>query len=358
MRGGAYALVAHSCHAPGLSSSSSSDPEFNSFWIRSFFAVGVRLVRLCAAGLAVCTVLYFLASYNRTAETTTHFVTWYALIGLAGIAVALIARQRKLAALCLVFTLFFVALIAPWYLAQSPQPTSSDPNLRVLTANVHSINEQTSLLLDLVVQEDPDIVMIQELSPMWVRALQSLRDAYPYHVERGRPDHFGIGLYSRWPLENSEVFNLADDRYPAIRADIQVNGRLISVLNMHTMPPLTSAAFELRNAQLAAAGEFANGVDDLAIVAGDLNITMWSPYYRALESKSELRNVRRGFGIIPTWPANLPLLGLALDHVLASPDILVVDVEPGPDIGSDHLPLLVELFVPELDELVDPTLRR
>ncbi len=340
-----YAMVASPRDKAGLSSTSSSDHVHDGFWVRYFFGTIVRLVRLCSAGLVVCAVLYFLAPYNRIAETTTHFVTWYATFGLAGTVVALITRQWKLTILCLLFTLFYCALIAPWYLIRPMQPAGSNPNLRVVTANLLSINDHTDLFSDWVKETDPDIIFVQELSPHWSQALAELKKVYPHQREQTRSDHFGIGLYSKLPLQNVEIVKLAGERLPAIRADVQVHGRTVSMLNMHTVPPLTAAAYALRNAQLQAAGEFANDADDLAIVAGDLNITIWSPYYRKLEADSGLRNVRRGYGIIPSWPANLPFFRIALDHILVPPDILVVDLERGPDVGSDHLPLVADLFV-------------
>jgi len=344
-----HAMVAHPRGAAGVSSSSSSDPFVDDFWSRYFRGSLIRLVRLCAAGLAACTLFYFLAPYSRLAETTTHFVTWYAAFGSVGIVLGLALRQWKSALLCVTFTLFYFVLIVPWFFPKPILPANNEPSLRIMTANLLSINGRMDLLPELVKETDPDILFVQELSPLWARSLDPLKKAYPYHVERTRSDHFGIGLYSTLPLSNVEVFNLADARYPAIRADIEFNGRLLSLLNMHTAPPLMSHMFTQRNYQLNAAATFAEGVDDLAIIAGDLNITMWSPYYRKLESESELRNVRRGVGILPTWPANMPFFQIALDHILVSPEILTVDVKRGPDIGSDHLPLVVDLFVPGPD---------
>jgi endonuclease/exonuclease/phosphatase (EEP) superfamily protein YafD len=87
---------------------------------------------------------------------------------------------------------------------------------------------------------------------------------------------------------------------------------------------------------------------------GDLNITMWSPYYRRFVSKTGLWNTRQGSGILPTWrpvkirfwrlPSALSwLLALPIDHCLVSPAIAVPQIRPGPDVGSDHLPLIVDL---------------
>lgn len=338
-------MVAHSRDETPVSSTSSSDPGVDRLWVRLIGDGVARLISLGTAGLAVCTVLYFLAPYNRVAETTTHFVPFYAMCGVAGMIAALLLRRRTLAILCGLFAVFYVALIAPWYLQRPMQPVGSAPNLRIVTVNVLSINKDADRLQRFVAETNPDVIFVQEYSPMWARAFESLRMAYPHFVERTRSDHFGIALFSKLPLENAEVFNPAGEQYPAIRADVRVNDRLVTLLNLHPTPPVLRDLFAVRNRQLADAAAIARDQDDLVIAAGDLNVTMWSPYYRRFESESELRNTRRGFGIRLTWPANMPLLQLPLDHVLVSPDILTVDFAVGPDIGSDHLPVVVELWV-------------
>ena len=58
-----------------------------------------------------------------------------------------------------------------------------------------------------------------------------------------------------------------------------------------------------------------------------------------------LLNARRGHGLIPSWPTFLPFLMIPIDHCLVSPDASVVDIDSGPDIGSDHLPIFVKLGI-------------
>ena len=70
---------------------------------------------------------------------------------------------------------------------------------------------------------------------------------------------------------------------------------------------------------------------------------MWGSHYQNLEQAAGLRNVRCGFGVLPTRPAGFAAVGIPLGHCPVSPGIDAVDLKPGPDIGSDHLPLIVEL---------------
>ena len=53
-----------------------------------------------------------------------------------------------------------------------------------------------------------------------------------------------------------------------------------------------------------------------------------------------------GRSITATWTSRQPIVGLAIDHVVASPKIAARRYDVGPDLGSDHLPVIAELAVP------------
>ena len=57
---------------------------------------------------------------------------------------------------------------------------------------------------------------------------------------------------------------------------------------------------------------------------------------------------RLGFGVQATWPSvyRIPPMMIPIDHCLVSPDVRVVGRRVGPHIGSDHLPVIVELQFP------------
>ena len=46
-----------------------------------------------------------------------------------------------------------------------------------------------------------------------------------------------------------------------------------------------------------------------------------------------------------SWPAEYCPLGITIDHCLVSPDIEVKQRLVGPDVGSDHLPVIVDLLL-------------
>lgn len=82
------------------------------------------------------------------------------------------------------------------------------------------------------------------------------------------------------------------------------------------------------------------------IVMGDLNATPWSRPFAWLRERTGLCDSRAGFGIQASFPAASALLRIPIDHLLASCPIGVRERRIGRDVGSDHLPVVVDLVVP------------
>jgi endonuclease/exonuclease/phosphatase (EEP) superfamily protein YafD len=79
------------------------------------------------------------------------------------------------------------------------------------------------------------------------------------------------------------------------------------------------------------------------ILAGDFNATPWSDSFQQLVAQTGLRNVHQGALFEATWSAALPQR-LLIDHVLLSPEWDLAAKTIGPDIGSDHRAVIVDLL--------------
>lgn len=295
---------------------------------------------------ALATVIGFAASLNDIAELFVHFKVvywWLALISLIGL---LILRSWAWAALALIVVLIHSVGIVPWYISPATQPPpNAQPNLTLLNANVLSTNKTPEEVIEYIRATDPDIMLLQEISPKWIPLLQPLIDTdYPHALIEEQTDNFGMATLSKLPLDALAVIDPLGWSIPVIEVKLTLNGRKVSVLNYHPLPPGSGDYVKLRNEQLAYISTYIREQSDLAIVAGDLNVTPWSPHYTSMIEESGLYNTRKGFGLLLTWPAP-PMI--PIDHILASPTIHTLNMEIGPDNGSDHRPLLVELYIPK-----------
>jgi endonuclease/exonuclease/phosphatase (EEP) superfamily protein YafD len=155
-------------------------------------------------------------------------------------------------------------------------------------------------------------------------------------------------LFSRLPLDASEILTFGASTQPGLFARLEVAGRPFSVLALHPPTPMRPDKFRFRNAQFAAAAKRMRETAGPKILIGDLNATPWSPYYQDLVRDSGLHDARVGEGVWPTWPMPMPsLLRIPLDHCLTSDDVRVESIRTGERTGSDHRPIVVDVAIGE-----------
>ena len=233
------------------------------------------------------------------------------------------------------------AYVLPWYFGT--RESSGNTELKVLHANVLARNTAYGRLIKLVDDENPDIIILQEISPAWAAEIQSLRSEYPYSRIEAREGNFGIALLSRFPLTASQVVTSPPLDYPTIVADVSVGDKSLHVVTTHPMVPLGRSFYDARNEQLGTLPALLDSESDASMLVGDLNASMWDFHLRLLEQSSGLANARAGFGIVPTWPTFMPFAMIPIDHVFVSDSISVTGFRSGSRIGSDHLPLVVTM---------------
>jgi endonuclease/exonuclease/phosphatase (EEP) superfamily protein YafD len=236
------------------------------------------------------------------------------------------------------------AVIVPLYVAAPvPDGAADRPILRLLIANVHTGNRDHGRLLELVGTEKPDLLLLEEIDAAWLAALEPLTADYPHRIARPSVDNFGIAMWSRVPIE-ARVRWFGSAGVASIQAKLQHAGSSVHILLTHPLPPMNARNARLRDGQTRAVARAVRQIGGRVILAGDFNMTCWSPAFADLLEDSGLSDSTRGFGPQTTWPTTLPLpCRIPIDHCLHTPDFEVVDRRVGPDIGSDHLPLIVDL---------------
>jgi len=129
-----------------------------------------------------------------------------------------------------------------------------------------------------------------------------------------------------------------------ILAKTRLNGREVQLVVMHPWPPSTRSGMVSRDQDLQAAGAWlAARRDTPTLLLGDLNVTPFAPTYADLLERSGLRDSQRGFGLQPSWPIHKLPLRIPIDHCLVSPHLTVLARRFGPEVGSDHFPVIVEV---------------
>ena len=219
--------------------------------------------------------------------------------------------------------------------------------LRILVINVLMTNRQDARLRQMVTDTQPDVLLALEPDAWWAQALKPLQASYPYRVELPRPDAYGMILYSRLPLADTQVQDLLQRGVPSIRTRLRLpDGRLVTFFGIHPTPPIPDNYPDGVGERGIALQKVADDVRQNArptIVAGDFNDVSWSGTIHQLVQTGGLGDVSRGRGLYNTFDARSHLARWPLDHFFVSAPFQVVELKRLRDVGSDHFPLCVEL---------------
>lgn len=296
----------------------------------------------------------------RNQSTAYIAVSWAAFIvrvfqfhlGLVLLLVMFIAGLRKHRRLAMVALPLVLFTLGPAFLQFVPQSRerSIGPRFRVMTANLLMVNNDTAGIVGEVVAAKPDVLMLQEYTEHWDRAMRAaLEKDYPYSSVVKRDDSFGIAIFSRQPFtaEVDQRFPLGRAGVEQIRAEIEIGGQRLALYNVHLLPPRTMIYTGEHRLQVADLIDTLRNEKLPYVVSGDFNFPDLSPQQSALK-RAGAREAHQlaGYGRGATWPviyAFRYLPGIRIDHVYLGPQLTATNCETGEGRGSDHRPVVVDV---------------
>lgn len=236
--------------------------------------------------------------------------------------------------------------------AASAEPTSGTERLRVVSYNVNYGVEGDASSIAALRRIDADLVLLQETTDGWEKALgASIGDLYPHRAFIPPTTYIagGIGVLSKQPIEPKEVMPSPVGWFDAWRVIADTALGEIQVLVVHLRPPLSEPDAFLdgyfttgrdRRREIEA---YAPSLDPSlpTIVAGDFNEDEDGDAVGFL-GKRGMRSVLPDFEPDQRtwhWFTTIGEVSARLDHVLVSPELEAVSAHVHEDGKSDHFPL-------------------
>lgn len=223
-----------------------------------------------------------------------------------------------------------------------------DPQRQIslVVSNVLTTNTKYHLLIEQIQIHQPDLVLTLETNQNWQNALSVIEADYPYRVPVPLDNLYGMHLYSKLELSNTQVKFILSDEIPSIHTTVILrSGQPVQLYCLHPKPPSPTEAKDstLRDAELLIVGDQIKDLDESCIVMGDLNDVAWSRTTRLFQRISGLLDPRVGRHYVNTFHADYPFFRWSLDHVFHSTDFALVHMERLPHVGSDHFPVFLVL---------------
>ena len=319
--------------------------------------------------------------FSAVALTLAPFLSFLdaRVAGLQAIAIHLAAATALLAVLMLLYkrrlwaiagmlaALWNVALAWPSIAANVATALADAPPkakaLKVVTFNLSYDNPGLKPTVEFLAKSGADVIGLSEVTPEAKKALARLDEIYPHRVDCVGKDRFcELMLLSKKPLRYGFAGRIGPKLTYIASADLDFQGSAISVAVAHIVLPFVKPDWhELQqwlppgdaspllpqtpvlwqSMQMAVLADYAKSLGRDQILMGDFNSVPWMDVQVAFRTATNLDN--RG-PLVATWPTGLPpFMRVPIDTVFVGGGLTLRNLQPGPDLGSDHLPVIAEI---------------
>ena len=167
--------------------------RYEAWWVRS----------LDFPRLQLFVVSLFLLLLEALFLDLSHFTTWGLLIVVLS---------------CLVYHVWWIIPYTRVFPVEvkSAARTDSQRMIRIMTANVLTPNRNAKALFELVREKVPDILVTLESDLWWQAKLDTLEPGYPYTIKCPLDNLYGMHVYSRLPLADSQIDYLVEPDIPSM----------------------------------------------------------------------------------------------------------------------------------------------
>lgn len=306
----------------------------------------VIVLALLSIALSTVSLAAYFSAANQTLELISHGRILFALLGTVLLLATLPLKNKKAIILAAMAFLLNAAAIAPLYLPaakESPASNADDLHrIRLMQFNLWGgRNKKYVAVVQTIIQTNPDVIGFSEITPVWLIALKAGLANYPYMIADTTGG--GIAIFSRIPLESKEIRYYSDLKRPRAIAKIKLAGGHCTLIFAHPFIPFKHTAMRNEEFAIYAKEALEASKSGPVVLAGDLNCSPWSSDFSKLLNDSHLVDSEQGFGPQPSWSTHQKITVFPIDHCLVSKDIVTLKRYIGEEIGSDHLPVVVDL---------------
>lgn len=235
-------------------------------------------------------------------------------------------------------------VIAPMWVEEQ-KPLSASERVRVISLDVGLAPDVREAVLDWVNMSEGDIVVLANAGGRWQHIIE--KKAVPYRVVNEDPGLTGGTLV----LARNGIPVTVEEVPVALGAvdviiEVPLGDRDVRILGVSVERPVSRAAYEERIDDFTAINARITRNTSPTVIVGNLEASRWSYAFSIIANG--LANSEDGFGFMATYPSlDLPLAGkyagAPVDHALYVGPITVTHRKVGPNLGTDHRPLLFDL---------------
>lgn len=227
------------------------------------------------------------------------------------------------------------------------------PYIRFIISNVYQYNRKSEKLLKEISRHEADVMVFLETDRWWEEQLTAaFGGEYPHTLLHPLENTYGMLMYSKHPLKDAEIRFLIKEGIPSMLVTIEHPVHDVRFYSIHPEPPVPTEnpRSTERDMEMLKVAKEAVKETLPTVVGGDLNDVAWSYTTARFLEVSKLYDPRIGRGMFSTFNAHYPLIWRwPLDHLFCSDHFTLNRIRCLRHVGSDHLPIYVDLAFTNLD---------
>jgi len=307
------------------------------------------------------------------------FTPWLVVPAVLALGLALAGRRAWVTAVAAILLAAQLFWLFPLDAGRSTaDASSSSTGLTAMNINSQFGEADAAEIVRLVRENGVELLAVQEHTQDFEDRLaaEGLGSRLPHRISSPTDNGAGSAIYAAHPMEPVGMLPDTPFQMPTVRLTVNEAGRttVLEVTNVHALPPVDVRVSQWRS-DLAALGRLAapdgpvaqggsaaqNGSGALdgsgarpanRLLIGDFNATYDHSEFRAVLDggpgpKLVDAGTAAGRRLTPTWPMEgVPLPGIAIDHLVTSPQIASSGYAVHRVPGTDHAAILATLAIP------------
>ncbi|WP_292051289.1 MULTISPECIES: endonuclease/exonuclease/phosphatase family protein [unclassified Brevundimonas] len=302
------------------------------------------LANIVACAITLAPLAIALAALSRSdhpwPDLANQFVAPALLASVAWTVVLGLFRLRTSAVFALVVTALLTLAVWPqWFPARGKADPASE-SLTVYSANLWARNTDVRAMAASIKAANPDVVLLVELGDAPSSELDTLLPDHPYRLvssvgNRNVAPARAL-VASRWPLE--AIDENTNDRLVALSAKSETPLGPVAFSSVHLTRPWPYRQPFVQVGQVEDLAMERQRLGQTVIIAGDFNSVSSGRIGRQMKETTGLAPAP---GFPGTWPSKYPSpLGITIDQVWHSTDLVLTERKLGRKNGSDHRPVI------------------
>ncbi len=242
--------------------------------------------------LCVLTFAGYLGRYWWGFKVVDFFHLQYAVLSLL---LAVYANVNSHYAVAAVLTLFAgLNLFRIRHFLWNRKDDEFEGGFKVITVNAYRKNFKPDRLHTYLSEEQPDILLILEMTDMLRDEIKDILSKYKYSHEVSNRDGHSILLLSRHKLSAIKVTKHGKYKTPLIAAKVKVRNKLYKIFSAHPVPALNSEWAEERELYFSEMKKHFEDHSIPVLVLGDFNSVPWEKHFQKF--LKEFKSQKHAFG--------------------------------------------------------------